>query len=387
MEVRRSTRAHRPAIRIGAAVACLAGLTFTAVAAAGPSPWSVVPTPNPGTHGGEFTASSAAPGTSKAWAVGYYMNSLSHQLVLIESNQSGSWSQATVTQPSTAQNILDDVSVVSPSLAWSVGYYAHSRPLIEKWNGTLWSQVTAPQMGTVETSLLGVAAWGSHGIAVGHYTDTQNNVHPAAEVLHNGAWRLATPPSPASDASLIDVARVPGTDTAWAVGYASNQLETLFEFWNGKQWKRFASPSPGSVYDYIDGIAARSASDVWAVGTMSDGAGQSTLIEHWNGTKWSVVPSPNAGDGANLGGVVATPAMGSQAWAVGAHDDATGASRTLTEQYDGSTWTIVPSVDPKADADFFSGVTVAKPGKTILAAGGYRTNNNRVAHTLIESHP
>ena len=198
---------------------------------------------------------------------------------------------------------------------------------------------------------------------------------------------LATPPSPASDASLIDVARVPGTDTAWAVGYASNQLETLFEFWNGKQWKRFASPSPGSLYDYMDGIAARSASDVWAVGTMSDGAGQSTLIEHWNGTKWSVVPGPNAGDGANLGGVVATPAMGSQAWAVGAHDDSTGASRTLTEQYDGSTWTIVPSVDPKADADFFSGVTVAKPGKTILAAGGDRTNNNRVAHTLIESHP
>lgn len=373
--------------RIAAVGACLAALASTGVASAGPSPWQVVPTTNPGTHGGQFTAASAAPGTGKSWAVGYYMNSLAHPLALIEDDQAGSWAQAAVTQPSTAQDILDDVSVVSPSLAWSVGYYAHSRPLIEKWNGTSWSQVTAPQMGPVETSLLGVAAWGSTGIAVGHYTDTQNNVHPAAELLHNGTWQIATPPASASDASLIDVARVPGTDTAWAVGYASNELETLFDFWNGKKWKRFASPSPGSLYDYMDGIAARSADDVWAVGTMSDGAGQRTLIEHWNGTSWKVIPSPDAGDGANLAGVVATPAMGSQAWAVGSHDDSTGASRTLTEHYDGSTWTIVPSVDPKGNADFLAGVTVAKPGKTLVAAGGYKTNNNRVAHTLVESDP
>jgi hypothetical protein len=268
-----------------------------------------------------------------------------------------------------------------------VGYYQSSLPLIEKWNGAAWSQVTAPEMGTVETTLLGVAAWGSTGIAVGHFTDTQNNVHPVAEVLHNGAWHLATPPSPTTDSSLIDVARVPGTNTAWAVGFAANQAQTLFEFWNGTKWKRFPSPSPGSLYDYMDGIAARSANDVWAVGTDSDGAGQSVLTERWNGTKWKVVPSPNAGDGANLSAVVATPVMGSQAWAVGSHDDASGASRTLTEHYDGSAWTIVPSVDPAGNADFLAGVTVGKPGKTFLAAGGYRTNHNRVAHTLVESSP
>ena len=241
-------------------------------------------------------------------------------------------------------------------------------------------------MGTVETSLLGVAAWGSHGIAVGHYTDTQNNVHPAAEVLHNGAWQLATPPSPASDASLIDVHGFRAPTPRGLSATHRTRLETLFEFWNGKQWKRFASPSPGSLYDYMDGIAARSASDVWAVGTMSDGAGQTTLIEHWNGAKWSVVPSPNAGDGANLGGVVAirrgVAGLGGRR-SRRLHGHQPHAHRAVRRQH----WTIVPSVDPKADADFFTGVTVAKPGKTILAAGGYRTNNNRVAHTLIESHP
>jgi hypothetical protein len=277
------------------------------------------------------------------------------------------------------------VSVVKPSLAWSVGYYAHSRPLIERWDGASWSQVTAPMVGTVETSLLGVAAWGSTGMAVGHFTDTGNNVHPAAEVLRNGAWHLATPHSPLNDSSLIDVARVPGTNTAWAVGYASNQTQTLVDFWNGTGWKRFPSPSPGTLYDYLDGIAARSPSDVWAVGTQSDGARQSTLIEHWNGAAWSVVPSPDAGTGASLSAVVASPALGPRAWAVGAHEDSTGANRTLTERYDGSAWKIIPSVDPAANSDFLAGVTLAGPGNTILAAGGYRTHDNRLAHTLLES--
>jgi hypothetical protein len=335
-----------------------------------------------------FDAISAAPGTTRAWAVGYSMNTLSDHLALIEDNQGGSWSQATVSQPASAGVVLDDVSAVSPSLAWSVGYYDNTNPLIEKWNGASWTQATAPTMGPIETSLLGVAAWGSRAIAVGHYKDSANNLHPVAEVLHSGTWHLAAPPAgPASDAWLTHVSRVPGTNTAWATGDAGNETQTLMEFWDGKKWQRFASPSPGSLYDDMQGIAARSAKDVWAVGTESDGAGQKTLIEHWNGTTWSVVPSPGAGDGANLAAVVATPAMGPQAWAVGGHDDASGATRTLTEHYDGSTWTIVPSVDPKANGDFFAGATAAKPGKTILAAGGYRTNNNRLSHTLVESNP
>jgi hypothetical protein len=59
-----------------------------------------VPTTNPGVHGGLFNAISAAPGSSGAWAVGYYMNSLAHPLALIEDNRGGSWHQAALTQPS-----------------------------------------------------------------------------------------------------------------------------------------------------------------------------------------------------------------------------------------------------------------------------------------------
>ena len=49
-------------------------------------------------------------------------------------------------------------------------------------------------------------------------------------------------------------------------------------------------------------MAAVSANDIWAVGAFVDpnlNANQ-TLTEHWDGTSWSVIPSPNATTGNNV---------------------------------------------------------------------------------------
>ena len=52
----------------------------------------------------------------------------------------------------------------------------------------------------------------------------------------------------------------------------------------------------------LRGVAAVSANDIWAVGYSSDpstGASH-TLTEHWDGTAWSVVPSPDTTTGLNI---------------------------------------------------------------------------------------
>lgn len=101
------------------------------------------------------------------------------------------------------------------------------------------------------------------------------------------------------------------------VGGASSD-KTLIEHWDGGGWSIVTSPSPASN-DTLTGVAARSATDVWAVGTRVDRSGaipiDRTLTEHWNGTSWSVVASPNVGANDNLlNGVSATPG---DVWAVG----------------------------------------------------------------------
>ena len=62
-------------------------------------------------------------------------------------------------------------------------------------------------------------------------------------------------------------------------------------------------------------MAAVSSSDVWAVGSQ----GSRTLTEHWDGTRWSVVTSPNplpTTKGNNFLTSVTTVSSG-DVWAVG----------------------------------------------------------------------
>ncbi len=76
----------------------------------------------------------------------------------------------------------------------------------------------------------------------------------------------------------------------------------------------------------------RASNDVWAVGTSKT----LTLTEHWDGSSWSVEPSPNrstTSSGNVLDAVVAIAS--NDVWAVGYYWDAAGHQLTLTEHYAG----------------------------------------------------
>ena len=85
----------------------------------------------------------------------------------------------------------------------------------------------------------------------------------------------------------------------------------------------------------------------YSTGTYYPGSYQQTLIEQWNGTSWSIVPSPNisATQDNSLYGTVRTCILATNCFAVGFNsDDRTGIAQTLIQQWDGETWSlIVPS--------------------------------------------
>src|SRR5258706_6761930 len=77
-------------------------------------------------------------------------------------------------------------------------------------------------------------------------------------------------------------------------------------------WSVVKSPNPvGSNYNVLSGVVSISAHDVWAVGYATDPSGNtSTLTEQWNGSRWTVVSSPNVGlNGSWLSGVTAISAQ------------------------------------------------------------------------------
>src|SRR5205823_5991731 len=118
-------------------------------------------------------------------------------------------------------------------------------------------------------------------------------------------------------------------------------------------------------------------SDVWAVGEQ----GVQTLTEHWDGTQWSIVPSPNVGDGENfLAGVASTAT--DEVWAVGYHDSMP--SGTLIERWNGTSWSVVSSPNPDV-ANVLSAVA-SVPGYGAIAVGHSYPGSASSFRTLAEHY-
>ena len=200
-------------------------------------------------------------------------------------------------------------------------------------------------------------------------------------------WTIFPSPNEGDDENgFADVARIPGTQRFWAVGYGTDLFEdtperTIIARWNGAAWKRIESLNVGEQDNRLFGVTARSPSDAWAVGSREDPGGVSkTLIEHWDGTSWTVVPSPNAGAAGNANTLRAVKAFsGADAWAVGESTS----NGTLTLHWDGAVWTKVPAPDVAGFQCRLNAIT-GVPGSGRRFAVGECQDQAGVERALIE---
>jgi hypothetical protein len=215
--------------------------------------------------------------------------------------------------------------------------------------------------------------------------------------VHSGskeAWQIIPSANPGSASNaLLGIAALSENDT-WAVGYTSNTTadvasQTLIEHWNGTQWSVVTSPHSVMSVNILNDVIALSTDDVWAVGfslatPQSDGQ---QLIEHWDGIQWSIVNIPDVaqqlkGRSTILSRLVALSA--NNIWGIGTSTDRTGHSMTLTEQWTGTTWKIVPSPNPGSMINALHGA-VAISANDIWAVGYFaNSKSNLTGQTLIE---
>jgi len=136
----------------------------------------------------------------------------------------------------------------------------------------------------------------------------------------------------------------------WAVGLRPGgrcQFQTLTQHWDGSTWKAIASPSDTTVNSVLDGVTVAAKKQAWAVGTVGCPADQSrTLTEHWNDSGWSIVPSPNGGVKGNHFSTpqAVTAISGRDVWAVGSQAGTrhqVPVTVPLIEHWNGASWSIV----------------------------------------------
>src|SRR5438093_10794170 len=109
-------------------------------------------------------------------------------------------------------------------------------------------------------------------------------------------------------------------------------------------WSVVSSPNGSEENNELDAVAALGPDAAWAVGAYFDAQdNRLTLTEHWDGTYWSIVPSPSQGTYNWLTDVFAVST--DDVWAVG-NDQSTFPFSPMIEHWDGTACTIVPTPDP-----------------------------------------
>ncbi len=303
-----------------------------------------------------------------------------------------------VTSPTSgSDNVPLGTACANSFECWSVGITivsfnnnASFTGLIDKWNGTSWAPVaSSTPSGGNGYGFFGVTcATSSDCWAVGAVTDgTGGATGPLTENWNGSTWSVVPSPEPsgAAGAILRDVSCTSISD-CWAVGDTtaadSDEQNMLIDHWNGTAWTIVPAAPSGQTYDQLDGVTCVSPSDCWAAGVAGpnqqmpnflpifpQAVGNQAVIENWNGSTWSIVPS-GAPQPSYLASVTCVTA--SDCWASGSTMDAVGdAGGTLMERWNGSSWSVVSTPD-QPGGNLLADVTCLD-ANSCWAAGSYGT--------------
>jgi hypothetical protein len=299
----------------------------------------------------------------------------------------GKWSVVPSPNPPVMPSGLSAVAAVSATDVWAVGssgsQTSGGQTLIEQWNGTQWQIVKSPSPGSDYNTLTGVAVVSASDVWAVGWQANRGLSQTLIEHWNGTQWLVVNSPSPGSVNNELFSLTAVSASNVWAVGFitinkANGPVErTLIEQWNGTRWSVVKSPSPGSQTNNLAGVAAVSATDVWAVGFYANSSNiWQALTEQWNGTHWSVVKSFSPGSQINYFSSAAVVST-NNVWAVGYSD-----KQMLTEQWDGKQWSDLKSFGPGSVSNLLLGVT-AVSASDIWTVGSYQ-NRNFVSQTLTE---
>jgi hypothetical protein len=296
--------------------------------------WRISDTPN--RSAGQNTLQAVAARGADAWAVGYYQSS-SGVLRTLALHWNGSrWAIIPTPNRGSGDNALSDVTMLSGGEALAAGYSAGAnrvmRTLILRWNGRAWRIVASPNSRGALNRLLAISATATNDAwATGVSVDGSGKGTPLIERWNGRVWSIQ--PFHGSDVEQQQLNGVSALDAAraFAVGYAfpgDTNAESLALQLSGGAWTAAGGPPATGVGNVLQGTSAVAAGDAWAAGTQYNaGFVPQTLLMHYDGDAWSRIVSPNQGSGANyLNGVSALP---SGVWAAGSYNDAAGIGRTL----------------------------------------------------------
>ena len=347
--------------------------------------WTFQATPVPsGAFSSALTGVSCTAAAS-CIAVGNYDQNRSPfaELTLAEVWNGSTWTIQPTPNPGSYGN-LAAVSCVTATSCTAVGWQGPSfvpkHALAEVWDGIAWTaQAPAQPSGAADSTLAGVSCTGARTCAaVGSaYHAFPGAWRTLAESRPGTAWAIQASPSVtgALGTSLPVFQATPLVGVSCATSAACVAVGTVARAWNGTAWANlaFARP-PGASNIVLGAVSCTAASACMAVGRYDDASGAlRPLAESWDGSTWHLVAvaEPAGATNITLGGVSCTAA--STCMAVGSYDDTSGTAVTLAESWNGTNWSVLTTLNPDSNGNFFNAVScTAASSCTAVGSGGNR---------------
>lgn len=266
------------------------------------------------------------------------------------------------------------VTALSRTNAWAVGVSGKTAAILH-WNGNNWRSETLPSFAAASSSLNMVRAVNAQDIwAVG-----RADLQPLILHWNGNVWSQVDAAPVTAFSSQFSALAIVAADDVWAVGSAldaPNSAHIIAEHWDGHAWKVAAAPQ-GTTFD---AIAAGATGHVWGIITTNADTGQ---IVSWNGHTWQARLAIDASaPGLSLQAI----AVGGDGavWVAGSYFPAgENGAAPIVERWDGTAWSVFPSIQPEARGAWFTNLAVASDG-TIWAAGTLRNPNTRLMNALLE---
>ena len=271
--------------------------------------WSTVPAPG---INGDFSNELLGVvdiSPTLAWAVGN-LGQVGNQIMppqqVIEQWNGTKWSIFPGPKfPPNSQAILQAITSTSANDIWAVGNFGINNngfELFEHFNGTAWTAQLVPQTNGQEP--LSVSADAPNDAwAVGQQSG--DPIKTFATHWNGTNWTAVKPPNVGTGNNHLNAVLALAPNNVWAVGLSTPTGEqqsatlTLIEHFDGTSWSVVPSPNDGPNSDFqsnqLLGLTANSPDDIWAFGSFlsTDGMQTMTLVLHWDGTSWTIVPSPD----------------------------------------------------------------------------------------------
>jgi hypothetical protein len=333
---------------------------------------SLVFVPSPVVNDSDLLAT-AAIAHNDIWAVGRINTSSGASATLAEHFDGTSWS--VVPTPSISDSLVS-VAAAASNDVWAIGNQIFVNdaptPFFTHWDGTSWSVVDSPKL-PKNSFLTAITAPASNNAwAVGNTFSSPTGIF---EHWDGTQWRILSSPA-FTNLVAFAIAADSSTDV-WAFGISNVTGGPVALHFNGSNWT--AIPAANSRLGFrVGGLAALSPTNVWAAGAQADSDHDATVpaAEHWDGTSWSLVsvpnPNPNTSFNIGLSGIAAISA--NDIWAVGSFP-VIGGEQTLTEHWDGTSWSITASPNPGKVANSLEGVSALGDG-TVVAVGRQLSSKN-----------